>query len=48
MFRAETISYRRLQIWNFIPERLRTLAILDKFEKEIKKWMCDASQCGMR
>ena len=34
---TETISYRGPQIWNLIPERLRTLKTLNKFKKEIKK-----------
>ena len=41
-FGTETISYRGSQIWNLIPERLRTLEILDKFKKVIKRWKCDA------
>ena len=32
-FRTETISFRELQIWNLIPERLRTLAILKRLKK---------------
>ena len=39
---TETVSYRRPQIWNLIPERLRTLSTLSKFKKEIKKSKCDA------
>ena len=35
-FKTETISYRGPQIWNLIPERLRTLATLSKFEKRNK------------
>ena len=35
-FGTETISYRGPQIWNLIPERLRTLETLNKFRKEIK------------
>ena len=35
-FGTETISYWRPQIWNLIPERLRTLETLTKFKKEIK------------
>ena len=30
-FGTETISYRGPQIWNLIPERLRTLETLNKF-----------------
>ena len=41
-FGTETISYRGLQIWNMIPERLRTLETLNKLKKEIKIWKCDA------
>ena len=33
---TETISYRGPQIWNLIPERLRTLETLNKFKKEMK------------
>ena len=33
---TETISYRGLQIWNLISERLRALATLNKFKKELK------------
>ena len=36
-FGAEIISYRRSQIWNVIPERLRILATLNKFKNETKK-----------
>ena len=46
-FGTETISYRGPQIWNLIPERLRTLETLNKFKKEIKKWKCDACPCRM-
>ena len=46
-FRTETISYRGPQIWNLIPERLRTLETLNKFKKGIKSWKCDASPCRM-
>ena len=33
-FGTETISYRGSQIWNLIPERLRSLETLNKFKKE--------------
>ena len=46
-FGTETISYRGPQIWNLIPERLRTLETLNKFKKEIKTWKCDAYPCRM-
>ena len=46
-FGTETISYRGPQIWNLIPERLRTLETLNKFKKEIKSWKCDACPCRM-
>ena len=46
-FGTETISYSRPQIWNLIPERLRTLETLNKFKKEIKSWKCDAYPCRM-
>ena len=36
-FGTETISYSGPQIWNLIPEDLRTLATLNKLKKEIKK-----------
>ena len=35
-FGTETFSYMVPQIRNLIPERIRTLAILNKFKKEIK------------
>ena len=35
-FVTETISCWGPQIWNLIPERLRTLETLTKFKKEIK------------
>ena len=35
-FGTKTISYRGLQIWNLISERLRALATLNKFKKELK------------
>ena len=44
---TETISYRGPQIWNLIPERLRTLETLNKFKKEMKSWKCDACLCRM-
>ena len=34
-FGIETISYRGPQIWNLIPERLRTLETLKKFLKNV-------------
>ena len=37
-FGTETISYWGPQIWNLIPERLKTLETLTKFKKEIKTW----------
>ena len=46
-FGTETISYRGPQIWNLIPERLRTLETLNKFKKETKSWKCDACPCRM-
>ena len=46
-FGTETISYRGPQIWNLIPERLRTLETLNKFKKEIKSWKCDACPSRM-
>ena len=46
-FGTETISYRGLQIWNLIPERLRTFETLNKFKKETKSWKCDACPCRM-
>ena len=46
-FGTESISYRGPQIWNLIPERLRTLETLNKFKKEIKSWKCDACPCRM-
>ena len=46
-FGTETISYRGPQIWNLIPERLRTLETLHKFKTEIKTWKCDACPCRM-
>ena len=36
-FGTETISYSGPQIWNLIPQGLRTLATLNKLKKEIKK-----------
>ena len=36
-FGTETISYWEHQIWSVILERLKTLATLNKFEKEMKK-----------
>ena len=36
-FGTEIISYRGLQIWNMIPERLRTLETLNKFKKRNKE-----------
>ena len=36
-FGTETITYRAPQILNLIPERLRALETLNKFEKEVKK-----------
>ena len=46
-FGTETISHRGSQIWNLIPERLRTLATLNKFKEEIKKWKCYMCPCKM-
>ena len=50
-FGTETISYMGPQIWNLIPERLRTVITLTKFKKEIKNWKCDGSpyvECAKR
>ena len=44
---TETFSYRGPQIWNLIPERLRTFETLNKFKKEIKTWKCDTCPCKM-
>ena len=46
-FGTETISYRGPQIWNLIPERLRTLETLNKFKEKIKSRKCDAGPCRM-
>ena len=46
-FGTENFSYRGPQIWNLIPERLRTLETLNKLKKEIKSWKCDACPCRM-
>ena len=46
-FETETISYRGPQIWNLIPERLRTLEKLNKFKKGIKSCKCDGCPCRM-
>ena len=44
-FGTEPIAYWEHQIWSVILERLKTLATLNKFEKEMKKWKCDACPC---
>ena len=46
---TEAIYYMGAQIWNLIPERLRTLETLSKFKKE-KKWESDAChvECAKR
>ena len=46
-FGTETISYRGPQIWNLIPERIRSLETLNNFKKEIKSCKCDACPCRM-
>ena len=46
-FGTESISYRVPQIWNLIPERLRTLETLNRFKEEIKTWKYDACPCRM-
>ena len=46
-FGTETISYMGPQIWNLIPERLRSLETLNKFKKRNKKWKYDACLCRM-
>ena len=46
-FGTQTLSYKATQIWNFIAEKLRTLATLNKFKIEIKTWKCDVCPCRM-
>ena len=46
-FGTEIVSYRGPKIWNPIPQRLKTLAALNKLKKEIKKWKCHACPCRM-
>ena len=36
----ETISYRGPQLWNLIPDNIKSEPTLELFKKKIRKWKC--------
>ena len=46
-FGTETISYRGPQLWNLIPDNLKSEPTLELFKKKIRKWECEPCPCRM-
>ena len=46
-FGAETISYRGPQLWNLIPDNIKSEPTLELFKKKIRKWKCEPCPCRM-
>ena len=44
---TESISYLRQNIWNVLPEKLKSIENLMHFEKEIKNWQSDNCPCRL-
>ena len=40
-FGTETISYRGPQLWNLIPDNIKSEPTLELFKKKIRKWKCE-------
>ena len=47
MLRTETISYRGPQLWNLIPDNIKSEPSLELFKKKIRKWKCEPCPCRM-
>ena len=45
-FGTETISYRGPQLWNLIPDNIKSELTLELFKKKIK-WKCEPCPCRM-
>ena len=46
-FSMETISYRGPQLWNLIPNNIKSEPTLELFKKKIRKWKCEPCPCRM-
>ena len=46
-FGTETISYRVPQLWNLIPNNIKSEPTLELFKKKTRKWKCEPCQCRM-
>ena len=46
-FGTETISYRGPQLWNLIPDNIKSELTLELFKKKIRKWKCESCPCRM-
>ena len=46
-FGTETISYRGPQLWNLIPDNIKSEPTLELFKKKIRKWKCEPCPCRM-
>ena len=46
-FGTKTISYRGPQLWNLIPDNIKSEPALELFKKKIRKWKCGPCTCRM-
>ena len=46
-FGTETISHRGPQLWNLIPDNIKSEPTLELFRKKIRKWKCEPCPCRM-
>ena len=43
----ETNTYRGSQLWNLIPDNIKSEPTLELFKKKIRKWKCEPCPCRM-
>ena len=46
-FGTETISYKGPQLWNLIPDNIKSKPTLELFKNKIRKWKCEPCPCRM-
>ena len=44
---TETVTYRGPQLWNLIPDNIKSEPTLELFKKKIRKWICEPCPCTM-
>ena len=42
----KTVFYRGAQLWNLIPDNIKSKPTLEPFKKETRKWKCETSPCS--